>query len=124
MDSKDKYWQPQSTKEPIRRCTTCQEPYLMVPSSSTTSIVRYRRRCFCEDLESPNLPEFKWIRRPILPKTKKRRIRKKWLKKYPQGVSVRCDAYLFGNRLLGHPNNIAILIDSMSPKPKDDTDGF
>jgi hypothetical protein len=37
---------------------------------------------------NPYINHQKWVRRPKLPATKKRRIRKKWMRRYPQGAWV------------------------------------
>lgn len=44
------------------------------------------------------------VRRPRLPKTKNRRIRNKWRKKYPQHAMVpRQECYVMGSTIVMHP---------------------
>jgi len=51
-----------------------------------------------------------WVRLPRLPKTKKRRIRNKWLKRYPQGKWVPNDkVYMIAGRMVMHPSTFAKL---------------
>ena len=50
----------------------------------------------------PHLTE--WVRRPILPKTKRKRIRRKWMRKYPQGAAIPKEVvYQMGDTLIVHP---------------------
>ncbi len=52
----------------------------------------------------PRVPCEKWERRPRLPKTKNRRIRRKWQKRYPQGAWVPDDkVYMVMGMMVMHP---------------------
>jgi len=51
------------------------------------------------------------VRRPILPKTKRKRIRMKWRKKYPQFATVpKQEMYRIGDTFIAHPT----IIDEIS----------
>lgn len=66
-----------------------------------------------------HIPCEKWERRPRLPKTKNKRIRRKWLKRYPQGLMVPDEkVYMFAGRFIMHPKTFEKLRKELS----DDTD--
>lgn len=51
-------------------------------------------------------PEFIYVRAPRLPASKSRRIRKKWMKRYPQTRQERAGCWQTPMGIVGHPNNI------------------